>query len=246
MWWACISMASGVHCKKFVHSALFLERRAASAEPNEPDHSMGMTKRNISGLQTPRRRCGRRRGIMLVRVLGDVGKRFFRASRRARRAWDYRDGARPRRGFWSAGGGSTSSSRDFGLRGQQSGAGAGLSARRWRALAQDASRRRPGEGIPAVRRKAIASTRGGGGAYSRSPVPTVSSISPGWKRGWADLGGGPVLVSIQLANNETGAIQPVAEAASLVRAAGGLYALRRSGRRRARSGSISMRSALTP
>jgi cysteine desulfurase len=36
------------------------------------------------------------------------------------------------------------------------------------------------------------------------------------------LGNMPVLVSIQLANNETGAIQPVAEAAALVKAHGGL------------------------
>ncbi|MCC5977049.1 MAG: cysteine desulfurase [Salinarimonas sp.] len=38
----------------------------------------------------------------------------------------------------------------------------------------------------------------------------------------ADLADTPVLVSIQLANNETGAVQPIAEAAALVRARGGL------------------------
>lgn len=37
------------------------------------------------------------------------------------------------------------------------------------------------------------------------------------------LAGKPALVSLQLANNETGVVQPVAEAAALARAAGGLF-----------------------
>ena len=54
-------------------------------------------------------------------------------------------------------------------------------------------------------------------------------VAPVDGRGLADLdalarllsGGGPALVALMLANNETGAIQPVSEAAALVRAAGG-------------------------
>ena len=61
------------------------------------------------------------------------------------------------------------------------------------------------------------------GAVEHIPLRADGLVDLAWLEArLADLGGAPVLVSIQLANNETGAIQPVAEAASLVRAAGGL------------------------
>ncbi len=60
-------------------------------------------------------------------------------------------------------------------------------------------------------------------AVDHIPLRADGLVDLGWLEArLADLAGKPVLVSIQLANNETGAIQPVAEAASLVRAAGGL------------------------
>src|SRR5712672_1885375 len=66
-------------------------------------------------------------------------------------------------------------------------------------------------------------------AGGRFPADTIHSIGV-TRSGVVDLGrlrallaGGPLaLVSVMLANNETGAIQPVAEAAEIVHAAGGL------------------------
>ena len=65
-----------------------------------------------------------------------------------------------------------------------------------------------------------------GGRFAREAIETIKVTGSGL----VDLGhlrrllaeGPPALVSVMLANNETGAIQPVAEAASAVHAAGGL------------------------
>jgi cysteine desulfurase len=57
-------------------------------------------------------------------------------------------------------------------------------------------------------------------AVERIPVDGSGVIDLPWLE--ARLGAGPALVSIQVANSETGVIQPVATAATLVRAAGGL------------------------
>ena len=60
-------------------------------------------------------------------------------------------------------------------------------------------------------------------ACERIPLRADGIIDLAWLEArLAALGDTPVLVSIQLANNETGAIQPVAEAAALVKAHGGL------------------------
>ena len=60
-------------------------------------------------------------------------------------------------------------------------------------------------------------------AVQRIPLRADGIIDLAWLEArLAVLGDTPVLVSIQLANNETGAIQPVAEAAALVKAHGGL------------------------
>ncbi|HEY8381796.1 MAG TPA: cysteine desulfurase family protein [Microvirga sp.] len=61
-----------------------------------------------------------------------------------------------------------------------------------------------------------------GAAVETIPVDPDGVVDLAWlERRLAELGE-RVLVSIQLANNETGTLQPVAEAARLVRAAGGL------------------------
>ncbi|HKU08605.1 MAG TPA: cysteine desulfurase family protein [Bradyrhizobium sp.] len=64
-----------------------------------------------------------------------------------------------------------------------------------------------------------------GGRFAVGAIHTIGVTSAGvidLDRLRALLDGPPALVSIMLANNETGAIQPVAEAAGLVHAAGGL------------------------
>jgi cysteine desulfurase len=61
-------------------------------------------------------------------------------------------------------------------------------------------------------------------------APDAFGVAPVDRSGLVDLeglrerlaGGPPALVSVMLANNETGAVQPVAEAAAMVHAAGGL------------------------
>jgi cysteine desulfurase len=86
------------------------------------------------------------------------------------------------------------------------------------------------DGSPPVQRLLIsaiehASVLAGG----RFPVETIQTINV-TRSGLLDLddlrmrleGGAPALVSVMLANNETGAIQPVAEVADIVHAAGGL------------------------
>lgn len=60
-------------------------------------------------------------------------------------------------------------------------------------------------------------------AVERIPLDSDGIVDLAWlEKRLKAFGGAPVLVSIQLANNETGVIQPVSDAASLVRAAGGL------------------------
>jgi cysteine desulfurase len=64
-----------------------------------------------------------------------------------------------------------------------------------------------------------------GGRFAAEAIRTIGVVSDGvvdLDRLRALLDGPPALASIMLANNETGAIQPVAEAAELVHAAGGL------------------------
>jgi cysteine desulfurase len=65
-----------------------------------------------------------------------------------------------------------------------------------------------------------------GGRFPAESISTVAVTSSGLidlDRLRAALeGGSPALVSVMLANNETGAVQPVAEAAGIVHAAGGL------------------------
>jgi cysteine desulfurase len=65
-----------------------------------------------------------------------------------------------------------------------------------------------------------------GGRFPTEAIGTIGVTSAGLldlDRLRAKLGGGPAaLVSVMLANNETGAVQPVAEAAEIVHAAGGL------------------------
>ncbi len=86
------------------------------------------------------------------------------------------------------------------------------------------------DGAPAVERLVVsaiehASVLSGG----RFPYSTIARLKVR-RDGVADLdhlrdllrGGSPALVSIMLANNETGAIQPIAEAAEIVHAGGGL------------------------
>ena len=65
-----------------------------------------------------------------------------------------------------------------------------------------------------------------GGRFTAEPISTVGVSGSGLVRPdrlrEALAGGPPALVSIMLANNETGAIQPIAELAEIVHAAGGL------------------------
>jgi cysteine desulfurase len=56
----------------------------------------------------------------------------------------------------------------------------------------------------------------------RIPVDRDGVVDLGWLAGRLERADGPVLVSVQLANNETGALQPVAEAARIVHRHGGL------------------------
>ncbi len=59
-------------------------------------------------------------------------------------------------------------------------------------------------------------------AVERIPVDANGIVDLAWLEARLGRAEGPVLVSIQAANNETGVLQPVAEAARVVRAAGGL------------------------
>jgi cysteine desulfurase len=59
-------------------------------------------------------------------------------------------------------------------------------------------------------------------AVERIPVDANGIVDLVWLEARLGRAEGPVLVSIQAANNETGVLQPVAEAARVVRAAGGL------------------------
>jgi cysteine desulfurase len=59
-------------------------------------------------------------------------------------------------------------------------------------------------------------------AVERIPVDGNGIVDLAWLEARLEQAEGPVLVSIQAANNETGVLQPVAEAARLVHAAGGL------------------------
>jgi cysteine desulfurase len=59
-------------------------------------------------------------------------------------------------------------------------------------------------------------------AIERIPVDANGIVDLVWLEARLGRAEGPVLVSIQAANNETGVLQPVAEAARVVRAAGGL------------------------
>ena len=65
-----------------------------------------------------------------------------------------------------------------------------------------------------------------GGRFPREAIEDVRSLPDGridltaWRRPWSKAR--RPLVSLMLANNETGVIQPVAEAAAIVHAAGGL------------------------
>jgi cysteine desulfurase len=56
----------------------------------------------------------------------------------------------------------------------------------------------------------------------RVPVQGDGRIDQGQLQALLDAAGGPAFVSIQLANNETGVVQPIAELATQVHAAGGL------------------------
>jgi cysteine desulfurase len=60
-------------------------------------------------------------------------------------------------------------------------------------------------------------------AVERIPVDRNGIVALGWLKAWLERAAGRgALVSIQAANNETGVVQPVAEAAAMVHAYGGL------------------------
>ena len=59
-------------------------------------------------------------------------------------------------------------------------------------------------------------------AVARIPVGRNGVVDLAWLEARLARHEGRALVSVQLANNETGVVQPVAQAAALVRAAGGL------------------------
>jgi cysteine desulfurase len=88
---------------------------------------------------------------------------------------------------------------------------------------------RRGSGFPVKRLLVSAIEHASVLAGGRFPVEAVASIGV-TSAGLTDLdrlramleGGPPALVSVMLANNETGAVQPVAEAAEIVHSAGGL------------------------
>jgi cysteine desulfurase len=88
---------------------------------------------------------------------------------------------------------------------------------------------RRGSGVPVERLLVSAIEHASVLAGGRFPTEAISMIGV-TSAGLLDLdrlramleGGPPALVSVMLANNETGAVQPVAEAAEIVHAAGGL------------------------
>jgi cysteine desulfurase len=88
---------------------------------------------------------------------------------------------------------------------------------------------RHGSGLPVERLLVSAIEHASVLAGGRFPTETIGTIGV-TRSGLLDLdrlrakleGGPPALVSVMLANNETGAVQPVAEAAEIVHAAGGL------------------------
>jgi cysteine desulfurase len=92
-----------------------------------------------------------------------------------------------------------------------------------------ASGLRRGSGLPVNRLMVSAIEHASVLAGGRFPAEAITTIAA-TRSGLVDLdrlrqaveGGPPALVSIMLANNETGAIQPVAEAGEIVHAAGGL------------------------
>jgi cysteine desulfurase len=59
-------------------------------------------------------------------------------------------------------------------------------------------------------------------AVERIPVDEQGRVDLAWLEARLKAAPGPVLVSVQVANNETGVMQPVAEASRIVHAAGGL------------------------
>jgi cysteine desulfurase len=88
---------------------------------------------------------------------------------------------------------------------------------------------RRGSGLPVVRLLVSAIEHASvlsGGRFAAEAIGTVGVIASGvldLDHLRAQLAGGPpALVSVMLANNETGALQPVAEAGEIVHAAGGL------------------------
>jgi cysteine desulfurase len=88
---------------------------------------------------------------------------------------------------------------------------------------------RRGSGLPAARLLVSAIEHASVLAGGRFPAQSIGTIGV-TRSGLLDLdhlraklqGGPPTLVSVMLANNETGAVQPVVEAAEIVHAAGGL------------------------
>ncbi len=86
------------------------------------------------------------------------------------------------------------------------------------------------DGAPPVERLVVSAIEHAsvlsGGRFSRDPIETVRVTSAGVvdldHLGELLRGSPPALVSIMLANNETGAIQPIAEAAKIVHGNGGL------------------------
>ena len=97
------------------------------------------------------------------------------------------------------------------------------------ALALTPGLRRAASGLPVKRLLVSAIEHASVLAGGRFPVEAIGTIGVA-RSGLVDLddlratlaGGPPALVSVMLANNETGAVQPVAEVAEIVHSAGGL------------------------
>ncbi len=97
------------------------------------------------------------------------------------------------------------------------------------ALALTPGLRRAASGLPVKRLLVSAIEHASVLAGGRFPVEAIGTIGVA-RSGLVDLddlratlaGGPPALVSVMLANNETGAVQPVAEVAGIVHSAGGL------------------------
>jgi len=214
MWWACFSMASGGDCKDFVLRFAIFAFRTRLDSGKAVSRSMSMTQRtyldyNATAPLRPQARD------MLVRVLENVGNASS-VHREGRAARALIETARDRVAALVGGQGKNVIFTGSGSEANNLVLAPGFR----RAKGAPAQKLFIGAGEhPCV----LDGHRFEAAAVELIPLRADGIVElAALEARLAACEGMPFLVSIQLANNETGAIQPVAEAAALVKARGGL------------------------